>query len=141
MAEVHLGVIGDVAPAQALQIEDAGVVGGRVVGDELGLLGVEDGYLVFERGEKQRRLAADELGDAVAGEEPAAVSGGIDAADEPFFVADDDAGAGGKREHHMNLGSSAGVGPCEQTVSRPGTPTPRPAVMCRPSRGRHAVIF
>jgi len=66
VAEVHLVVVGDVAPAQALQVQDAGVVGGRVVGDELGFLGVEDGYLVLERGEEQRRLAADELGDAVA---------------------------------------------------------------------------
>lgn len=66
VAEVHLVVIGDVAPAQALQVQDAGVVGGRVVGDELGFLGVEDGYLVFERGEEQGRLAAHELGNAVA---------------------------------------------------------------------------
>ncbi|MFA7606288.1 MAG: hypothetical protein WCY08_06870 [Rhodocyclaceae bacterium] len=90
MAKVNFVVVGDVAPAQTLQIQETGVVGGGVVGDELGLLRVKDGNLIFERGEKQRRLAAYQFGDAIAGQEPASVGSGVDAADEPFFVADND---------------------------------------------------
>ena len=38
--------------------------------------------------------ATNKIGDTVTGEKVAAVRGEIDAADEPFFVADFDAGAG-----------------------------------------------
>ena len=41
------GVVGDVAPAQALQIQDAGVVGRCFIRDELGLLRVEDMNIVL----------------------------------------------------------------------------------------------
>lgn len=64
--------------------------------DELGLGGVEDGDDLFQLGEEEGGAAADEVRDTVAGDQLAAVGRGIYSADEPFFVADFDAGSGGE---------------------------------------------
>ena len=57
---------------------------------------VEEFEVVFEGCEEQRRLPSNQVGDAVAGEQPAAVGRGVNTADQPFFVSDQGTGAGGK---------------------------------------------
>ena len=66
---------------------------GAVVADEHRLLGPEDLDLV-ELGEEHRFDIAHQLGEAEHGEGGAGPCG-LDVADEPLLVADDDAGAGG----------------------------------------------
>ncbi|GIX54902.1 hypothetical protein CQA4T8M7_41580 [Sphaerotilus natans] len=70
-----------------------------MVGDETGFSRVEHLNLVFQFSQEERIAATDEFGDAVAGEKPTTVSGGVDTSNQPFFVADDNAGARGESKH------------------------------------------
>lgn len=50
-------------------------------------------------GQKEGRLAAHQIRDAVGAEEPATVGRWVGSADEPFFVTDNGTGTRGKWEH------------------------------------------
>ena len=49
--------------------------------------------------EEQRGASADQIGDPIAVQKVAPIRGGIDTADEPFLVANNNTGTGGVREH------------------------------------------
>ena len=53
VAQVNLVVVGHAAPAQALQVQHGGVVGGTAIGHQLRLGGVEHLDGVFQRGQEQ----------------------------------------------------------------------------------------
>jgi len=102
--EVHDGavaqadelIVGDGAAEVAFEVEESGVEVGGGVGDEFSGGRVEDGDCAFEGGEEEGGVATDKVGNAVTGEEVAAIGGGVDTADEPFFVTDFNAGSGGE---------------------------------------------
>ena len=99
VAQVDGLVIGHAAPALALQIEQGGVVGGAGVGDQFRLGGVEDLDGRFQGGEEERGLTPYQVGNPVAGQQPAPIDRGVGTADEPFLVPNDGPGAGGKGQH------------------------------------------
>ena len=67
VSQVDSRVIGYCAPALALQIKHGGVVFGAFVRHQQGLSRIEDFDVFFEGGEKQGRLAPNQLRDAIAG--------------------------------------------------------------------------
>ena len=79
--------------------------------------GIEDGDLV-QHAQKQRLAVADSFGYTHAGQLPATVFAGIGTLDEPFFVANEDTGAGGRRLGELG-GQGRGKSPDERKIMGP----------------------
>ena len=99
MAEVDFFVIGYAAAAMTFQVQHGGVVGRGVVRHQLGPGRVKNVDGVLKARQEQGRLAANQLGDAVTGEKPPAINGGVDSAYQPLFITNYGSCAWGEGEH------------------------------------------
>ncbi len=103
VTEVNTLVVGYRAAALAFEVQQRRVVGGAGVGRQLCGGGVEHLDRVFQLVQKKCGFAAYKLRNAVAGKQPAAVGGGIRAANQPFFIANDNARAWRKWKHVVSF--------------------------------------
>jgi hypothetical protein len=71
--------------------------------DKFGLSRIEDFDFILKHRQELSRTATHPFRDTVTTEQMAALAGGIDTADKPFFIADDNASTGGIGEHEVTF--------------------------------------